>query len=70
MAHHTLQAAFCQCVTNRENWSWEKETTVESVIDNFTNNFDNNGRDGDSGSGSDTTDVESFISNFIPLQCR
>jgi len=43
---------------------------VENVIDNFTINFDNNGRDGDSGSGSDTTDVESFISNFIPLQCR
>lgn len=66
----SLQKAFCRCVTNRENWSWDKETTVENVTDNFTINFDNNGRDGDSESGSDTTDVESFIPNFIPLHCR
>lgn len=65
-----MQEVFCRCVTNRENWSWEEETTVENVIDNFTIKFDNNGCNGDSGSGSDTTDVESFISNFIPLQCR
>lgn len=42
---------------------------MEHVIDNFTINFDNNGSDGDNESGSATTDVESFISNFIPLQC-
>jgi len=67
-----MQEAFCRCVTNRENWSWgkEKETTVENVVANFTINFDNNGSNADSLSGSDTTDVESFISNFIPLQCR
>jgi len=66
----SLQEALCRCVTNRENWSWEKETTVENVPGNFTIDFNNNGSDGDSGSGSDTTDVESFISNFIPFQCR
>jgi len=43
---------------------------VENAIDNFTIDFNNNGSDGDSGSGSDTTDMEPFISNFIPLQCR
>ena len=64
-----MQATFCRCVTNRENRHWKKKT-VENVIYHFTINFDNNGSDGDSGSGSDTTDVESFISNFIPLQCR
>jgi hypothetical protein len=38
---------------------------VENVLPNFTIKFDNNGHD--SGNGSDTTDMELFISNFIPL---
>lgn len=37
-----------RCVTNRENLSWEKETTVENAMDNFTINFYNNVSNADS----------------------
>jgi hypothetical protein len=44
---------------------------VEDVIDNFIINFgDTDSSDGDSDSGTDTQDVESFMSDFVPLQCR
>jgi hypothetical protein len=55
-------------VTNIENSCWEKDAIVEDVIDNFTINLDDtDGSDGDGDSGTDTEDVESFMSDFVPL---
>jgi hypothetical protein len=44
---------------------------VENVIDNFIINLGNtDSSDRDSDSGTDTEDVESFMSDFVLLECR
>lgn len=49
---------------NTENSYREKETIMEDVIINLG---DTDYSDGDSDSGTDTKDVESFMFDFIPL---
>jgi hypothetical protein len=61
-------ASYCHCVTNIENSYWKKDTIMEDVIDNFIINLgDTDSSDGDSDSDTDTEDVESFMSDFVPL---
>lgn len=48
-----------------------KKTTVENVTDHFTINFNNNGSDDDSGSGSDTTDWNHLsLFHYFTVQVR
>jgi transposase len=61
-------AGYCRYVTNIENSYWEKDAIMEDVIDYFIINLgDTDSSDGDSDSGTDTEDVESFMSDFVPL---
>jgi hypothetical protein len=61
-------AGYCCYVTNTENSYLEKDAIMEDVIDNFIINFgDTDSSDGDNDSGTDTEDVESFMSDFVPL---
>jgi hypothetical protein len=63
-------ASYCRYVINTENSYWEKDAVMEVVIDNFIINLgdtDSSNEDSDSDSGIDTKDVESFMSDFVPL---
>jgi hypothetical protein len=61
-------AGYCRYVTNIGNSYWEKDAIMEDVADNFIINFGNtDSSDGDSDSGTDSEDVESFMSDFVPL---
>jgi hypothetical protein len=64
-------AGCCRYVTNIENSYSEKDAIMEDVIDYFIINLgDTDSSGGDSDSGTDTEDVESFMSDFIPVSCR
>jgi hypothetical protein len=61
-------ADYCRYVTNIENSYWQKNAIMEDVIDNVIINLGyTDSSDGDSDSGTDTEDVESFMSDFVPL---
>jgi transposase len=61
-------ADYCRCVTNIENSCLEKDAVMEDVIDNFIISLGGTDiSDGDRDSGTDTADVESFMSDFFPL---
>jgi hypothetical protein len=61
-------AGYCRYVTNIGNLYWERNAIMEDAVDNFIINLGvTDSSDGDSNSGTDTENVESFMSDFVPL---
>jgi hypothetical protein len=68
-------ASYTYQTKNIESCCWEKHAITEDITDNFTINLgntnssdeDSSDDNGDGDGGSDTKDVPTFMSHFIPL---